>query len=37
MPELTAVPADTGARPTPVFTSIEEEMASLLGRAPGKS
>jgi flagellar protein FliO/FliZ len=37
MPELTAVPADIGARPTPVFTSIEEEMASLLGRSPGKS
>ncbi len=36
-PELTVVPADSSARPAPVFTSIEEEMASLLGRAPGKS
>ncbi len=37
IPEPAAVPADTVARPAPVFTSIEEEMASLLGRAPGRT
>jgi flagellar protein FliO/FliZ len=37
MPELKVVPADMSARPTPAFTSIEEEMASLLGRSTGKS
>jgi flagellar protein FliO/FliZ len=36
-PELKVVPADLSARPTPAFTSIEEEMASLLGRSTGKS
>jgi flagellar protein FliO/FliZ len=34
VPELKVVPAD---RPPPSFTSIEEEMASLLGRSTGKS
>jgi flagellar protein FliO/FliZ len=37
VPELKVVPADMSARPTPAFTSIEEEMASLLGRSTGKS
>jgi hypothetical protein len=37
MPELKVVPADKSARPAPAFTSIEEEMASLLGRSTGKS
>jgi hypothetical protein len=36
-PELKVVPADKRARPAPAFTSIEEEMASLLGRSTGKS
>ena len=36
-PELKVVPADQRARPAPAFTSIEEEMASLLGRSTGKS
>jgi flagellar protein FliO/FliZ len=36
VPELKVVPADMKARPTPAFTSIEEEMASLLGRSTGK-
>jgi flagellar protein FliO/FliZ len=40
VPELKVVPADSTARhppaPTPAFTSIEEEMASLLGRSTGK-
>jgi flagellar protein FliO/FliZ len=36
MPEPKVVPADMSARPTPAFTSIEEEMASLLGRSTGK-
>jgi flagellar protein FliO/FliZ len=34
VPDLKVVPADM--RPTPAFTSIEEEMASLLGRSTGK-
>ena len=29
-------PVVPSPRPAPVFTSIEEEMASLLGRAPGR-
>jgi hypothetical protein len=37
VPELKVVPADKHARPAPAFTSIEEEMASLLGRSTGKS
>jgi flagellar protein FliO/FliZ len=37
MPELKVVPADKSTRSTPAFTSIEEEMASLLGRSTGKS
>ena len=36
-PELKVVPADKRARPAPACTSIEEEMASLLGRSTGKS
>jgi flagellar protein FliO/FliZ len=36
-PELKVVPADMSARPAPAFTSIEEEMASLLGRSTGKT
>jgi hypothetical protein len=37
VPELKVVPADKHPRPAPAFTSIEEEMASLLGRSTGKS
>jgi flagellar protein FliO/FliZ len=40
VPDLKVVPADSTPRPppapTPAFTSIEEEMASLLGRSTGK-
>jgi flagellar protein FliO/FliZ len=40
IPELKVVPADSTVRQhpaaTPAFTSIEEEMASLLGRSTGK-
>jgi hypothetical protein len=40
VPELKVVPTDSTPRqppaPTPAFTSIEEEMASLLGRSTGK-
>ena len=35
-PPAPAPPTAPGPRPAPVFTSIEEEMASLLGRAPGR-
>ena len=37
VPDLKVVPASKSTRPTPAFTSIEEEMASLLGRSTGKS
>jgi flagellar protein FliO/FliZ len=35
-PPTPAPPTAPSPRPAPVFTSIEEEMASLLGRAPGR-
>jgi flagellar protein FliO/FliZ len=35
-PPVPAPPTAPSPRPAPVFTSIEEEMASLLGRAPGR-
>jgi hypothetical protein len=36
VPELKVVPADKQTRPAPAFTSIEDEMAGLLGRSAGK-
>jgi flagellar protein FliO/FliZ len=35
-PPPVPTPAPAPTRPAPAFTSIEEEMASLLGRAPGR-
>jgi flagellar protein FliO/FliZ len=35
-PPAPAPPTAPGPRPAPVFTSIEDEMASLLGRSPGR-